>query len=125
MSNEISGLYSLKFPIKRRFLWSVFLIMVLLYFIGNLAVIPLLIATNKPIEKPWFWSVATLISTIIIALITLMANRVSLGAPLIEGILPKEDRLTWLQTGFTLTITMLLVGFPLSLLANLDANPET
>jgi hypothetical protein len=78
-----------------------------------------------PIESVWFWGIATLISAIIIALSLIMANRTGLGAPLLEGRFSKEDRLSWGRSGLALTLLMLVVGFPFSLIANLNADPAT
>jgi hypothetical protein len=112
-------------PVKRPFHWRVFVALVTLYFLGNLAGIPLLRRTNGPIEPVWFWAVATLVSALVIALGLTMANHTGLGAPLLEGRLRKKDLLNWLRSGLTLTVLMSVVGFPFSLIANLGADPAT
>ena len=112
-------------PIKRQFRWRVFVTLVILYFVGNLAGIPLLRKTNAPVEPIWFWGVATTIASLVIALSLILANHTSLGAPLLEGRLTKEELPRWLKTGLALTVLMLLVGFPLSLFANLGAESDT
>ena len=115
----------LDLPMKRSFQWRVFVVLVALYLLANLAGIPLLRKTNIPIEPVWFWGVATIVAALVIALSLAMANRTSLGAPLLEGRLPKEDLPNWLRSGLALTVLMLIVGFPLSLIANLSADPAT
>jgi hypothetical protein len=101
------------------------LILVSLYFLGNLAGLPLLWKTNKPVEPVWFWAVVTLVSAVVIALTMLMANRVGLGAPLIEGRLSKEDLGLWFRSGLALTLLVIVTGFPLSLSANLNVDRAT
>jgi len=112
-------------PMKRSFQWRVLVVLVALYFLANIAGIPLLRKTNVPIEPVWFWGVATIVAALVIALSLAMANRTGLGAPLLEGRLPKEDLPNWLRSGLALTVLMLIVGFPLSLIANLSADPAT
>jgi Type II CAAX prenyl endopeptidase Rce1-like len=118
-------MFTVDFPVKRPFQWKVFLALVTLYFLGNLAGIPLLSKTNMPIEPIWQWGVLTLISALIIAMSLLMANRTSLGAPLLERQLSKEEIAKWLCTGLTLTTLLLVVGLPFSLITNLEVNSAT
>jgi hypothetical protein len=118
-------MFTVDFPVKRPFQWKVFLALVTLYFLGNLAGIPLLSKTNMPIEPVWQWGVLTLISALIIAMSLLMANRTSLGAPLLERQLSKEEIAKWLCTGLTLTTLLLVVGLPFSLITNLEVNSAT
>ena len=112
-------------PVKRPFHWRVFTALVVLYFLGNLAGVPFLRRTNMPIEPVWFWGVVTLVSALVIALSLAMANRTGLGAPLLEGRLSKEDLPDWLRSGLALTVLMLIMWFPLGLIANLSADPAT
>lgn len=51
--------YTLSLPIKRPFSWRTLWILVVLWFLANLAAIPLLRATNAPIEPVWLWGVYT------------------------------------------------------------------
>jgi len=115
------NIFTVDLPVKRPFHWRFFLTLVALYFLGNLAGVPLLRTTNVPIEPVWFWGVATTVSALMIALSLAMASRTSLGAPLLEGRLSKEDLPNWLRSGLALTVLMLIVGFPFSLIANLNA----
>ena len=119
------NVFKIDFPVKRPFQWRVVLFLVTLYFLGNLAGVPLLRKTNVLIEPVWFWSVATLISAIIIALSLAMANRTCLGAPLLEAMLTKQAFLSWGRSGLALTLLMLVFGFPLSWMANLNVDPVT
>jgi hypothetical protein len=101
------------------------LILVGLYFLGNLAGVPLLRKTQMTVEPVWFWAVVTLVSAIVIALTMLMANRVGLGAPLIAGELSKEDLRPWLRSGLALTLLVIIISTPFSLHANLGVDPAT
>jgi hypothetical protein len=118
-------MFTVEFPVKRPFNLRVFVSLVALYFLGNLAGVPLLQMTNTPIEPIWFWGAVTFVAAIVIALSLAISNSTSLGAPLIEGRLSKADLPSWLRSGLALTIVMLIVGFPLGLIANLGANPDT
>ena len=118
-----SDLFRVDLPQRRPFHWRTYLVLVALYFLGNIAGIPLLRKTNAPIEPVWLWGVFTLISAGLIAISMFMANRSGLGAPLLEGRITKEDRAKWLKSGLALTVLMCAVGFPLSLVLNLNINP--
>jgi hypothetical protein len=113
------------FPLKRSFQWRILVVLVALYFLANIAGIPLLRKTTAPIEPVWFWGVATMVAALVIALSLAMSNRTGLGAPLLEGRLPKKDLPNWLRSGLALTVLMLIVGFPLSLIANMNADAAT
>jgi len=119
------SVFTVELPRKRPFHGRVFAALVALYFLGNLAGIPLLRKTNVPIEPVWFWGVATMVFALVTALSLAMANRTGLGAPLLEGRLSKEDLPNWLRSGLALTMLVLIVGFPFSLAANLGADPAT
>jgi hypothetical protein len=68
MSIKSIHIFSIDLPVNRPFQWRVLLVLVLLYFLGNLAGVPLLLKTNAPIEPVWFWEVVTLISAMVIDL---------------------------------------------------------
>jgi hypothetical protein len=117
--------FTLHLPVKRPFQWRVFFALVALYFLGNLAGIPLLRKTDVPLEPVWYWGVVTIISALVIAFSLALANRTGLGVPFLEGQLSKADLPIWLRSGIALCLLMIAVGFPLSLIANLDADPAT
>jgi hypothetical protein len=125
MVQESRNIFTVELPRKRPFHWRVFATLVALYFLGNLAGIPLLRKTNVPIEPIWLWGVVTVVSALVIALGLAMANRTGLGTPLLEGRISKEDLPSWLRSGLALTMLMLMVGVPLSLIANLGADLAT
>jgi hypothetical protein len=125
MVQRFRNIFTVELPGKRSFHWRVFAALVTLYFLGNLAGIPLLRKTNMPTEPVWLWGVVTVISALVIALSLAMANRTGLGVPLLEGRISKEDLPSWLHSGLALTGLVLIVGFPLSLIANLGADPAT
>lgn len=116
-------MHTVDLPVTRPFRRRVFRTLVPLYFVGNLAGIPLLRATNIPIEPVWTWAVATLIAAAVIALGLCLANRTGLGAPWLEGAIPRDDFGSWVRSGLALTLLLCVGGFPLSLLANLDVDP--
>ena len=122
MRQKPFNIFTIHLPVKRSFQWRVFLILVASYFLGNLAAIPLLRATNMPIEPVWLWGVATLIAALVLGISMLLANRTGLGAPFLEGRLQKEDISAWLRSGMALTVLMCVLGLPLSLLLNLNVN---
>lgn len=109
-------------PPTRPFPRRTYFILVALYVLGNLAGIPLLRRTGAPVEPVWLWAVATAVAALIIALGLLLACRTGLGAPLLEGRLPRENLSGWLRNGLALTLLILIAG-PLSLLVNLDVDP--
>jgi hypothetical protein len=112
-------------PLQRTFQWRVLLIYVILYFLGNLAGIPLLRATQAPIEPIWFWGVVTSISAVILGLGMLMANRTGLGAPYLEGQLGRDSLRPWLRSGVALTTLVTVGAVPFSLWLNLNIDPAT
>ena len=116
-------IYRFELPAKRPFQWQLFIILVVLNFLGNLAGVPLLRKTNMPIEPVEFWGIVTIVSALIIALSLLMANRTGLGAPLLEGRIAKAELSIWVRTGLALTVLLIAIGAPLSLLANRNADP--
>ena len=118
-------MFTLQYPVEREMQWRVVLILTLLYLLGNLAGIPLLLKTGVPIEPIWFWGVATLVSTVIIILSQAMATRTALGAPLLEGKLPRSKRISWIRSGLGLTILILIFSLPFSLYANRLVDPTT
>ncbi len=122
MRQNLFNIFTIHLPVNRPFQWRVFLILVASYFLGNLAALPLLRATNMPIEPVWFWGVATLISALVLGIGMLLANRTGLGAPFLEGRLQKEDVSAWLRSGMALTILISVVSLPFSLLLNLNVN---
>lgn len=119
------SIYTVKLPLRRPFQWRVFAALLALYFLGNLAALPLLRATHAPIEPVWFWGLATLAAALLIALSMALANRSGLGAPFLEGLIPKGDLRAWLKSGAALTVLMSMVGLPFSLLLNLNADPAS
>jgi hypothetical protein len=125
MAQRPISIFILDLPLKRPFHWRVFAALVALYFLGNLAGIPLLVKRNMPIEPVWLWGVVTIVSALVIALSLAMANRTGLGAPLLEGRISKEDLPNWLRSGLSLCVLMLFVEFPLGLIANLGVDPAT
>ena len=105
-----------------RYSWRTLIILSALYFLGNLAGIPRQLKSGIPVEPVWYWGVATLASIVIIAVCLLMARRTGLGAPLLEKRIPKAKMNGWLKSGTALTVLLLVVTTPLSLLVNSHAN---
>ncbi len=113
------------FPINRHFRWRTAVILVVLYFIGNLAGIPLLRKTSVPIEPVWQWGVATFIFAIVIAISLWMATRTGLGVPFLEDTISKEYLPNWFCIGLALSILMIVVATPFSLIVNLNVDAAT
>jgi hypothetical protein len=121
----VLGKFSLDFPPKRPIAWRVLPGLVILYFLGNLAGVPLLLRVNQPIEPVWFWGVATILASCLIAISLAMASRTALGAPLLEGKLSRDDFLKWMRRGSILTSLMLLAAGPVGLYLNRSLDPGT
>jgi hypothetical protein len=117
--------YHLELPLKRQFNWPVFITLVVLYFSGNLAGIPLLLKTGIALEPIWYWGVVTAISALVIAVSLLLANRNGLGAPFLEGRLSRKDSRLWLRSGLKHCLVILVLSLPISLLVNRRINPAT
>jgi len=122
MRQKPFNIFTIHLPVKRSFQWRVFLILVASYFLGNLAALPLLRATNMPIEPVWLWGVFTLFAALVLGISMLLANRTGLGAPFLEGRLQKEDISAWLRSGMALTVLISVVSLPFSLLLNFNVN---
>jgi len=97
-------------PLKRAFSWRAWGILVALYFLGNLAGIPLLRETNTPVEPVWFWFLITGISGILIGLGLLLGSKTGLGAPLIEGTIPKGRIKDWFRSVLALALLTAILG---------------
>ena len=110
---------------NRPFRWRTVAILVGLYFLGNLAGVPLLVRTGVPIEPFWFWGVATLISAVFISLSLWMATRSGLGVLVLEGYLCNGEFSGWLRNGLALTVLMLVVAMPFSLIVNLEVDASS
>ena len=84
-------------PVGRPFSWRALWVLVLLQFLGNVAALPLLRATGAPVESPASWALWTALSVVLIGVALFLAGRIGLGAPLIEGTLPRGETLAWLR----------------------------
>lgn len=123
VQNRPLNVFTIDLPLRQPFRWRVLLTLVLLYFLGNLAGIPLLRATQAPIEPVWLWGAFTLVSALILGLSLVLANRTGLGAPFLAGQLSPDTRLPWFRTGLALTVLLTVAGLPLSLWLNLNVDP--
>jgi len=112
-------------PAGRPFSWRALWALVLLQLFGNIASLPLMRATDAPAESPVAWALWTAASVLLIGISLFMGRRIGLGAPFLEGLLPREERMAWLRRIVGLSI-LLSVGASLPvLLINLNVNPET
>lgn len=118
------GIYTISLPIKRPFSWRTLWILVVLLFLGNLAAIPLLRATNMPIEPVWYWAVYMAVMTVLIGAGLYLASRTGLGAPLIEGQLEKGEISDWARSVFALALLAAIAGSLIVLPMTLNADPE-
>lgn len=113
-------------PARRAFNWRALWILIVLYFLGNLAGIPLSIATNTTIEPVVTWFIAIAISAVLIGMGLFLASRSGLGAPWIEGQLSKEEKPDWLRTVIAISILTAIVGslIIVFLPGSFNPNPE-
>ncbi len=118
------GIYTLSLPTRRPFSWRMLWILVVLLFLGNLAAIPLLRATNMPIEPVWYWAVYMAVMTVLIGAGLYLASRTGLGAPLIEGQLEKGEISDWARSVFALALLAAIAGSLIVLPMSLNADPE-
>jgi hypothetical protein len=118
------GMYTLSLPIKRPFRWRTLWILVALWFLANLAAIPLLRATNAPIEPVWRWAVYTAVMTVLIGIGLYLATRTGLGAPLLEGQLKKDEIRDWARGVLALALLTAIVGSWIILSMSVSADPE-
>jgi hypothetical protein len=82
--------------VKRPFSWRALLILFGLYILGSAASIPLLVDRGLLTETPREIVIAMLLTLAGNGVRLWLASRTGLGAPLIEGVLPREKRARWL-----------------------------
>ena len=113
-------------PARRAFNWRALWILIVLYFLGNLAGIPLSIATNTTIEPVVTWFIAIAISAVLIGMGLFLASRTGLGAAWIEGHLSKEEKPDWLRTVIAISLLTAIVGslIIVFLPGSFNPNPE-
>ena len=118
------GIYTITLATKRPFSWRTLWILVVLLFLGNLAAIPLLRATNMPIEPVWYWAVYMAVMAVLIGAGLYLASRTGLGAPLIEAQLEKGEIADWARSVFALALLTAIAGSLIVLPMSLNADPE-
>jgi hypothetical protein len=111
-------------PAKRPFSWRALLILVALQFLGNLASIPLLRATDMPVEPPTTWLLWTAVSVPVLGLGLFLGARTGLGAPLLEGQLKGGELGNWARRVLALSLLVAIAGSLPFLLLNLNVDPE-
>jgi len=115
--------YSISLPVNRAFRWRTLWILVVLLFFGNLAGIPLLRATNGPVEPVWLWGVIMAVSTVLIGGCLFLATRTGLGAPFLEGHLPDDEIGNWARNVFAWAVVAASSGSLVILLMHRGAAP--
>lgn len=115
---------AISLPTKRRFRWRALCILSALWFVANLAGIPLLRATNAPIEPVWLWGVYTAVTAVLIGIGLYLAGRTGLGAPLIEGLLDKSEIGNWARSVLAWGLLAAVAGSLIILPMSLNADPE-
>ena len=111
-------------PTRRPFSWRALWILVVLQLLGNLAAIPLLRATNKLDEPVSAWILWTAVSVPIIGIGLVLAARIGLGVPSVEGQLKREEISDWAGRVFALSLIVAIAGSLPFLLVNQNVNPE-
>jgi hypothetical protein len=105
------NLGSVSLPTRRPFNWRALWILVMLQLLGNLAAIPLLRATNKPVEPVSAWILWTAVSVPIVGIGLYLAGRIGLGAPFVEGQLEGKEILGWAGSVFALSLIVSVVSW--------------
>jgi hypothetical protein len=118
------NLETVSLPTRRPFRWRTLWILVVLLLLGNLAAIPLLRATNKPVEPISDWILWIFVSVPVIGTGLFLAGRIGLGAPFIEGQLKEGEISDWARRVFLLSLIVAIAGSLPFLLVNLDLEPE-
>jgi hypothetical protein len=93
-----------------------------LQLIGNLAAIPFLRATNRPVEPVSAWILWTAVSVPIVGIGLYLAGRIGLGVPLVEGQLEGKEALDWARSVFALSLIVAIAGSVPFLLVNLNVD---
>ncbi|NIT61708.1 MAG: CPBP family intramembrane metalloprotease [Aliifodinibius sp.] len=97
----------------------------MLQLLGNLASVPMLQATNIPVEPVGYWLLYTALSFILIGISLFIARQIRLGASLLEGLLKKEEITDWAKRVLALSLLFAIVGSMFILLLNLNTDPES
>jgi hypothetical protein len=95
---------------KRSFSWRALLILFGLYLLGSAASIPLLVDRGLLTETPREIVIAVLLTLAGNGAGLWFASRTGLGAPLIEGVLPRERRARWLRQVVAIGVLCGVVG---------------
>jgi membrane protease YdiL (CAAX protease family) len=114
----IGNIGTISLPTGRPFSWSALVILGLLQLVGNLASIPLLRATGMTVEPIGAWFLWTALSFVIIGIGLYLGGRTGLGAPLMEGRLPREERWPWARRVLALSLAFAILASLLMLPLN-------
>ena len=98
--------------------------LVVLQFLGNLGAIPLVRATNQPVEPVTAWTLWTAVSVPMIGIGLYLAGRIGLGAPFVEGQLKRGEMSGWAARVLALSLLVAIAGSLPFLLVNLNVDPE-
>jgi hypothetical protein len=110
---------SFSLPTKRPFSWRALLILGILQLVGNLASIPMLRATDMPVEPVAAWVLWTALSFVTIGLGLTLGGRIGLGAPFLEGQISKGEHARWAGRATALAFLFAILAIPLLLPFNL------
>lgn len=112
-------------PEQRPVRLKVVLVLVVLQFLGNIASIPLLQASDVAVEPASRWLLYSALWLVLIFISQAMAGHTPLGLPLLEGQLPPQRRSDWARSVICLGGLTAIAASALILLLNLQAAPAT
>ncbi|MCW4013082.1 MAG: CPBP family intramembrane metalloprotease [Candidatus Bathyarchaeota archaeon] len=116
----------IELPLDRETSWRTVLTLALMQLLGNLAAIPLNASSvNGVTESLFSWFFWTFASILIIWVAVFLSGKVGLGAPIIEGYLPREKRPDWIREVASFTTFGILVTLPLYLSINMGITKTT
>jgi hypothetical protein len=104
--------------VPRPYRWRVVWILTALFVVGNLVSIPQLIQQGNPIPATPLWVLFTTLNFLVVAAGQFFANRVGLGAPLVEGRLNRLEALGVSRNAILVAVLFAVLASPFVVLYN-------